>query len=277
LDFLIEPLGYGFLRRALLAGVAIAAAAGLLGPFVVQRGLAFLADGLAHAAFGGVALGLLLGAGLDLAPLVALPFAVLVALAIGAVRRRSGLGADVATGVFFTVSFALGVIGLGLRPAAAPPVDVESLLFGSLLAVTREGLFTVLAASLVTVVVLVRLWPQLAYASFDPELAALSGVRVAFVEQVLMALVAVVVVAGLRSVGVILVSAVIVLPAATAHLLAERPLWIAAVSVILAVGASVLGLFVSYYLDLAAGATIVVLLGVAFFLALAGSSRRPSS
>ena len=84
-----------------------------------------------------------------------------------------------------------------------------------------------------------------------------------------MALVALVVVAGLRSVGVVLVSAVIILPAATAHLLAERPSWIAAVSVVLAVGASVLGLFVSYHLDLAAGATIVVLLGVAFFLALA--------
>ena len=120
MDFLTEPLAHGFVRRALLAGVAVAAAAGFLGTFVVQRGLAFLTDGLAHATFGGLALGLLLGASVEPSPWVALPFVVLVALGIGFVRRRSGLGADVATGVFFTLSFALGVVCLGLRSPAPP-------------------------------------------------------------------------------------------------------------------------------------------------------------
>jgi zinc transport system permease protein len=274
MDFLLEPLAHGFVRRALLAGVALAAAAGFLGTFVVQRGLAFLTDGLAHATFGGIALGLLLGVSLENSPWVALPFAILVALGIGYVRRRTGLGADVATGVFFALSFALGVVCLGLRSPRAPAVDVESLLFGSILAVSEGALWAVLVTTLVTVTVLARLASRLAYATFDPELAALSGVRVAVLEYVLMALVAVVVVAGLRSVGVVLVSALVVLPAATAHLLGARLVTIASLSVGLAVGATLAGLLVSYHLNLATGATIVVLLGGAFFAALAARPAR---
>ncbi len=269
MDFLLEPLAHGFVRRALMAGIAIAAAAGFLGTFVVQRGLAFLTDGLAHAAFGGIAFGLLLGASVEASPWVALPFVVLVALGIGFVRRRSGLGADVATGVFFALSFALGVVCLGLRSPRAPAVDVESLLFGSILAVSEGALVAVLCASFATLAVLLRLGSRLAYATFDPELAALSGVRVALLEYVLMVLVAVVVVAGLRSVGVVLVSALVVLPAAAAHLLGRRLIAIAVLSTSLAVGATVAGVLLSYHLNLATGATIVVLLGAAFFLALA--------
>jgi zinc transport system permease protein len=268
MDLLLEPLTHAFMRRALLAGIAVGAASGLLGTLVVQRGLAFLADGLAHSTFGGIALGLLLGASMERAPYLALPFAVLVALGIGFVRRRTGLGGDVSTGVFFSLSFALGVVCLGLRPASAPAVDVESLLFGSVLAVSPAELVAVVLASLLTVGVLVWTGCRLAYATFDSELAVISGVRVAFLESVLMALVALMVVVGLRSVGAVLVGAFVVLPAATAHLLATRLLRVATTSLALAVGATVVGLLVSYHLDLAAGATIVVLLGTAFFLAL---------
>lgn len=276
MDFLLDPLSHPFLQRALLAGAAVGTAGGLLGMFVVQRGLSFLTDGLAHATFGGIALGLLLGTSVDHSFSVALPFVVLVALGIGLVRRRSGLGADVATGVFFSMAFALGIVCLGLRPATAPVVDVESLLFGSILAVSPAGLLVILAMALVTVGVLLALWSRLAYATFDPELAAVSGVRVALLEYALMAQVAVVVVAGLRSVGVVLVSAFVILPAATAHLLARRLVPIALLSVGLAVLATVIGLLLSYHLNLASGATIVVLLGAAFFAALTLRRSRPT-
>ncbi len=276
MDFLLDPLSHAFLRRALLAGVAVGTAGGLLGLFVVERGLSFLTDGLAHATFGGIALGLLLGTSVDHSFSVALPFVVLVALGIGLVRRRSGLGADVATGVFFSMAFALGIVCLGLRPATAPAVDVESLLFGSILAVSPAGLLAILATALVTTGLLLALWSRLAYATFDPELAAVSGVRVALLEYALMALVAVVVVAGLRSVGVVLVSAFVILPAATAHLLARRLVPIALLSVGLAVLATVFGLLLSYHLDLASGATIVVVLGAAFFVALTLRRGRPT-
>jgi zinc transport system permease protein len=135
LDALAAPLGQGFVRRALYAGLTLGAAGALLGVFIVQRGLGLLSDGLAHATFGGLALGLLLGATVDHAMWVALPFTVAIALGIQYVRRRTTLGGDVATGVFFAVSFAAGILFLGLRPARSVPVNARAS-SGSLLAVS---------------------------------------------------------------------------------------------------------------------------------------------
>ena len=243
-DALLSPLAQGFVRRALGAGLALGAAAALLGVFIVQRGLGLLSDGLAHATFGGLALGLLLGATVDRAIVVALPFTVAIALGIQYVRRRTTLGGDVATGVFFAVSFAGGILFLGLRPASAPPVNVEGLLFGSLLAVSPESLRVILAV------------------------AALSGVPVAALEYLLLALTALVVVVGVKTVGVVLVSAFVVIPAATASLLGRRLGTIALLAVASSVFGTAFGLFASYHLNVATGATIILTLGAMFFLAL---------
>lgn len=267
MDFLAEPLAQGFMRRALLAGTVMGGAGGLLGVFIVQRGLSFLSDGLAHATFGGMALGLLLGAGLDQAIWVALPFTVLVAVAINAVRRRSRLGGDVATGVFFAFAFALGVLFLGLRPAK-DSVNVEALLFGSILAISPEVLLAMLLVAAVTVAALAFYWSRLAYATFDPELAGLSGVPVAALEYLLLVLTACVVVVGVKTVGVILVSAFIVIPAATATLLGGTLTRIGLLAVALGITGSAVGLLASYHLNVASGATIIVTLALAFFLAL---------
>ena len=207
------------MRRALFAGLTLGAAGALLGVFIVQRGLGLLSDGLAHATFGGLALGLLLGATVDRAMWVALPFTVAIALGIQYVRRRTTLGGDVATGVFFAVSFAAGILFLGLRSARSAPVNVEGLLFGSLLAVSPESLGVIVGVAVLVIAVLAWIGPRLAYATFDPELAALSGVPVAALEYLLLALTALVVVVGVKTVGVVLVSAFVVIPAATASLL----------------------------------------------------------
>ena len=269
LDALVSPLGQGFVRRALAAGTALAAAGALLGVFIVQRGLGLLSDGLAHATFGGLALGLLLGASVDRAIGVALPFTVAVALGIQYVRRHTRLGGDVATGVFFAVSFAAGILFLGLRTARSAPVNVEALLFGSLLAVSPEALVVILAVALLVLVVLAWLGPRLAYATFDPELASLSGVPVAELEYALLALTALVVVVGVKTVGVVLVSAFVVIPAATANLLGRSLASIASLSVLLGVSGTAFGLFASYHLNVATGATIILTLGAFFFLSLA--------
>jgi zinc transport system permease protein len=272
-DFLVAPLGQGFVRRALAAGLALGAAGAVLGVFVVQRGLGLIADGLAHATFGGLALGLLLGATPDRAIWVALPFTLLVALGIQQLRRRTTLGGDVATGIFFSVSFDAGVLFLGLRGPTARPVNVEALLFGSLLAVSPEALWAVLALSLAVLALLLRVGPELAYATFDPELARLSGVRVHGLESLLVATTALFVVVGAKTVGVVLVAAFVVIPAAAAQL-AGRAL---GATLLLSVGASLfataLGLFASYHLNVATGATIILTLGVLFFLAFAVSRR----
>jgi zinc transport system permease protein len=269
MDWIAEPLGLAFMRRALLAGVAVAAAGALLGVFIVQRGLAFLSDGLAHATFGGLALGLLLGATAEAAVWTALPFTLAVALGIGLVRRRSGLGGDVATGVFFAVSFALGVLLLGLRSARERPVDVEGLLFGSILAVSPGVLVAMLALAALTVAVLAGVGRRLAYATFDPELAALSGVPVAGLEYLLLALTATIVVVGVKTVGVVLVSAFIVIPAATAQLLTRSFGRAAGLAVVLGTSACGVGLLASYHLNVATGATIILVLGGFFFAAVA--------
>ncbi len=267
-DALFTPLSQGFVLRALAAGTILGAVGALLGVFVVQRGLGLLSDGLAHATFGGLALGLLLGATTDRAMWVALPFTVAIALGIQYVRRHTTLGGDVATGVFFAVSFAAGILFLGLRPATATPVNVEGLLFGSLLAVSPEALGMILGTAVAVVAVLAVVGSRLAYATFDPELAALSGVPVAALEYVLLALTALVVVVGVKTVGVVLVSAFVVIPAATANLLGRTPAGIAALAVALGVGGTAFGLFASYHLNVATGATIILTLGALFFLAL---------
>ncbi len=265
---LLSPLGHGFVRRALAAGLALGAAGALLGVFIVQRGLGLLSDGLAHATFGGLALGLFVGAAVDRAIWVALPFTVAIALGIQYVRRRTRLSGDVATGVFFAVSFAAGILFLGLRSARAAPVNVEGLLFGSLLAVSPEALRLILAVALLVVLVLAWIGPRLAYATFDPELATLSGVPVARLEYLLLALTALVVVVGVKTVGVVLVSAFVVVPAATANLLGRSLAAIAALAVLVSTAGTAFGLFASYHLNVATGATIILSLGAAFFLAL---------
>jgi len=267
-SFLVEPPRQAFVARALAAGIVLGAVGALLGVFVVQRGLGLLSDGLAHATFGGLALGLLLGARTDHAMVVALPFTVAIALGIQYVRRHTTLGGDVATGVFFAVAFAAGILLLGLRSPSAPPVNVEGLLFGSLLAVSPESLVLIVVVAALVVGVLAVIGPRLAYATFDPELAALSGVRVAALEYELLALTAVVVVVGVKTVGVVLVSAFVVIPAATANLLGRRLLPIAGIAMGLGILGTAFGLFASYHLNVATGATIILTLGAAFFLAL---------
>ena len=272
-DFLAAPLGQAFVQRALGAGLALGIAGALLGVFVVQRGLGLVADGLAHATFGGLAIGLWLGATPDRAIAIALPFTVAVALGIQGLRRRTTLGGDVATGVFFAVSFAAGVLFLGLRAPGAPPVNVEALLFGSLLAVTPESLLVTGVVSALVVALLARVGPQLAYATFDPELARLSGVRVAALESLLLAVTALVVVVGVRTVGVVLVSAFVVIPAATAQLVGRTLGAILALSLASSLLATAAGLFLSYHLNVAPGATIILVLGATFFLALVRRRR----
>src|SRR3954469_16988963 len=172
MSWLLEPFMQGFMVRAMIAGVIVGGLCGMIGVFVVQRGLSFLGDGLAHAAFGGIALGLLIGVTVDNVTWIALPFTVMVALGIGYVLKRGKLRGDVATGVFFSVSFALGVLFLGLRSTSAQPVNVESVLFGSILAISPTYLIVVGTVAAVTALLLAFTWSRLAYATFDRELAA---------------------------------------------------------------------------------------------------------
>lgn len=271
MNIVTEPLAYEFMQRAMIAGVAVAAVCAVIGVFIVQRGLAFLGDGLAHAAFGGIAIGLYMGASVENAVWIAIPFTAMIAIGIGFVLRRTQLRGDVATGVFFSFSFALGVLFLGLRTASDRPVQIEHLLFGNMLAVTPEVLTVVATVAVLALAITLLLWSRLAYAIFDPELAALSGVPVAILEYLLLAQTAVVVVVAVKTVGVVLVSSFVVIPAATARLVGQTLARTTGLALVIGTVGAAVGLIASYHLDTPAAATIILIHSAGFALALVWS------
>ncbi len=280
---LLDAMHLAFMQRALAAGVLIAVMSGLLGVFVVQRRLSFLGAGLAHAAFGGMGLGAFIivssgllasGVGLLHHPLwIAAPFSLLAALAIAWVREHTRLSSDTAIGVFFAVSVALGVLFFSLIP---PDVNLGlslmDLLFGSILAVTGPDLAAIAVVAVVAVAFLLGVWGRLAYATFDDELARTDGVRARLLEYLLFACAALVIAVSSVVVGIILMAAYLVIPAASARLLARSLAQMTVLSVVLAVVTTVVGLGLSYLADVPSGSTIV-LTQAALFLVAAVVSR----
>jgi zinc transport system permease protein len=270
---LVALFDLAFMQRALVAGVCIALVAGVLGTFVVQRGLAFLGDGLAHAAFGGIALGAFVSATfgnstlLEEPLLVAVPFTLAAALGIAWVRDRTALSSDVAIGVFFAVSVALGVLFISIIPPQRNVVDVWHLLFGSILAVGREELPVIVAVTGGTLLLLVLLWPRLGYATFDPDLAKSDGVRVRALEYGLFAVAALVVVVSAQVIGIVLMAAYLVIPAAAARLVARSLFSMTLLAVAVGVLSTVVGLLASYLADIPSGSTIILSQAALFLLA----------
>jgi len=263
LSYLALPI----FQRALLAGCVLAALLAMLGVLVTARGLAYLGDGLSHAAFGGIALGMYMGVTAPL--LVAIPFTALSAIGIGALRRRGGLRSDVAMATLFAVAFALGIILLrAARKRAQGPFDPEQLLFGNILLVGEDDLWIVLGVAAVAFLFVAFGWTRLAYATFDEELARLSGIHVGWLESALLALLAAVVVTAIRLAGVVLVSAFLVIPASAGRVLGRTfggvVLW--------AMALGVLGVFIGFVLahalDWPEGAAIVLVLAAELLVAM---------
>jgi len=259
---MFDLLTLPFMQRAIIVGLLIGFLASYYGVFVVQRGLSFLGSGLAHAAFGGVALGLLL----ESEPLwIAVPFTIIVAIGITWVKNRTELGSDTTIGIFFSVSMALGIIFLYLRKQYS--TDAFTYLFGSILSVTVIDI--IFAASIVLVTILfLPYWKRWAYSSFDRELAQADRIPVLFDDYILSILIAVTVVVSLKLVGIVLIAAFLVIPAASARLLSKSFSRMTVVSVTVGMLSALGGLWISYYLDVPSGATIILLQAVVFFLAI---------
>ncbi|MBL8610450.1 MAG: metal ABC transporter permease [Myxococcales bacterium] len=269
LGFLEIPL----FQRALFAGCLLAALLALLGVLVTARGLAYLGDGLSHAAFGGIALGMFLGLTTPL--VLAIPFTALAAIGIGALRRKGGLRSDVAMAILFAVCFAVGVILLRKAKHTQGVFDPEQLLFGNILLVGSDDLWVVIGIAGVTVTFFVFAWTRIAYATFDEDLARLSGIQVGWLESALLALLAAVVVASIRLAGVVLVSAFLVVPAATGRLMGRTLSGVVG----FAMGAGVLGVFlgflVAHQLAWPEGASIVLTLAALFAASVGLRRLRP--
>ncbi|NNG25930.1 MAG: metal ABC transporter permease [Ignavibacteriaceae bacterium] len=265
---MFDLLTLPFIQRALIAGLLIGFLASYYGVFVVQRGLSFLGSGLAHAAFGGVALGLLL----ESEPLwIAVPFTIIVAIGITWVKNRTELGSDTTIGIFFSVSMAMGIIFLFLRKQYS--ADAFTYLFGSILAVTTIDIIFAASIALVTILFL-PYWKRWAYSSFDRELAQADRIPVLFDDYILSILIAVTVVVSLKLVGIVLIAAFLVIPAASARLLSKSFSRMTVISITVGMLSAIGGLWISYHLDLPSGATIILLQAVVFFLAIVFHSFR---
>lgn len=260
MDFL-SVLQFAFVQRAFLGGGVIAVLCSILGLFLVLRKMSLIGDGLSHVSFGAVALGLFA----NLAPLVlALPLVVLASLAILKLTEKSRLYGDAAIGIVSAAGIAGGVILASISRGFN--VDLFSYLFGNILAIGREELVLAVSFSVVVLVVVAVFYNDLLAVTFDEEHARVSGIKTARINTLLMALTAVTVVLAIRVVGIMLISALLILPAATALQLARGFKGALLISALAAITAVVAGICISIVLDLPAGGAIVAA-NLVFFLA----------
>ena len=252
-------LGYGFFQRALLAGLFVAFACAILGLFLVLRRDAMIGHGLSHVTFGGVALGLFL----NLLPLVtALAVAVLASLAIMKLRQKAGLHGDTSIGILSSVGMAVGIALATL--AGRFNVDLLSYLFGDILAISPIEVWLSVALAAASVALIFANYHKLMYATFDREAARAAGVQVGRLDILLTVLTSVTVVLGMKVVGILMVTALLVIPAAAGLQLAanfRQALVLSSVTALFSVAA---GLAASFYLNLPAAATIVLIAFVIF-------------
>lgn len=263
---MFEILSLPFMQRALIAGIFVGFLSSYYGVFIVQRGLGFLGSGLAHAAFGGVALGVLL----NQEPLwIAVPFTIIVAVGITYVKDKTNLGGDTTIGIFFSVSMALGIIFIFLKREYTS--DAFNYLFGSILSVTIADI-VVPAILIIITLLLFPFWKRWAYSSFDRELAQADRIPVQLDDYLLSVLIAVTIVVSIKVVGIVLIAAFLVIPPATSRLINKSFSKMTIVSIIIGILTALIGLWVSYYLDVPSGATIILLQAALFFIVMIGRS-----
>jgi len=256
---LLRPFEFEFFRNGLAVATVAGALCGLIGVFVVLRGMSYIGHGLSHAIFGGFAASGLIGVNVFLG---AGAWGVASALLIGGVTRRRGIASDAAIGVITTASFALGLALIQVY--GSPGRDPEAALFGNVLGVERGDVWMVVAVSVAAVALVALRYRDLLFATFDPEVAEVTGVRTARLDALLMLVLACSILATMNVLGVTLIAAALVIPAVVARMLTTsfaRMLWLAAL-----VGAvsGFVGMNASYHLDVASGPTIV-LTGAAMF------------
>jgi ABC-type Mn2+/Zn2+ transport system permease subunit len=264
-----EILGYTFMQRALLASLLIGTVTSVIGVYVVLRGLAFIGAGIAHASFGGVALGFLLGVNPVASAVV---FCLCTAWAIAFTSERMEIKEDTAIGIFFAATMALGVLFIGLM--GEYNVDLFGYLFGSVLSVTSSDLWMSGILGSAVLLIIVLFFKELLFITFDQEMAQVSGLPAKGLYVLLLSIMALTVVLSIKVVGIILVSAMIIIPAASAYQLTEDFRTMMGLSVLIGNFSAVTGLLLSYRLDTASGATMVLTATIIFFLSALLSPRR---
>ena len=261
--FVADPLAYGFMQRGLVAAILVGIVCAVMGTFVVLKGLAFIGDAVSHAAFPGLVIAFMLGVPLYLGGAVA---SIGTALAIGFVSRRGRLRFDTTVGVLFAGTFAFGIMLFStIKNYVA---DLLGYLLGNVLGIGIGDLVQVAALGAVVLIVVIAIRKELLYATFDPLGAAAAGLPVGALEYLLLALLGVTIVVSIQAVGIVMVVAMLVTPAATAQLLVVRFERLMILAAVFATVAAVSGLYLSFYANLASGASIVLVETLFFVVAL---------
>lgn len=256
-----EIFQYEFMRHAVMAAVLVGGVCSIIGVYVVLKGLSFIGDGVAHASFGGVVLGFLLG----INPLITSLLSAFIM--VGLVSFFSGSGkmkADSAIGVFFSFMMALAILFIGLMKSYN--AELYSYMFGSIISVTSNDLIVMLTLGVIVLGAVALFFKELLFVTFDPEMALASGIRAGLFNFMILALLGLTIVISIKSVGMILVLALIVIPASCAHQLTRNIKMMFLLSPLFGISSSIGGLCLSYYFDLPSGATIVIILTFMFFL-----------
>ena len=260
-DFISDIISYSFLRNAILAAVLVSALTGIFSSVVVLRKIEFIGDGAAHATFGGIAFGLLLGTNYLLMAAVT---AVIFAVAVSYFTRKNKLSESSVIGMLLPLSMSLGVIALSFIRGYTP--DVMGLFFGNILMVTSEDVWMLLVANVIAWVFFAVFYRELLYYSYDEGMAKHYGVPIGFIHYAVLIGISLSVVGSVKIAGIILVTAFLVIPAVTSKTIARSFRGMILISLGMAVVASVMGIFVSYVLDMPPGPVIVVMLFMEFLI-----------
>jgi len=261
MEFLQAIGQYEFLQKALFTSVVVGMICGVIGSFIILRGMSLMGDAISHAVLPGVALSYAFGINFFVGAVIT---GVLTAVGIGYVSQNSRIKNDTAIGILFTSAFALGIIMITMLKSST---DLYHILFGNVLAVRPSDMWVTVGIGVVVIVTVYAFYKELLLTSFDPTIAAAYGLRNNLIHYLLMTLLTMVTVASLQTVGIVLVVAMLITPAATAYLLTDR-LW---VMIYLAAGfgmiSAIVGLYFSFTYNLASGATIVMVATGLFLLA----------
>jgi ABC-type Mn2+/Zn2+ transport system permease subunit len=268
-----EPLAFEFFRQGLAASLLVGALCGMLGVYIVLRRMSYIGHGLSHSVFGGAVIGYVASINFYLAAGV---WGFLSALAINATARRRRIGADAAIGIVTTASFAIGVALISKTRSFTR--NFEAALFGNILGVTPLDLLVVALVTVGVAAFILLFYKQLLFLTFDPEVAPIYGVRVGLVDSLFALAMAATIVASINVVGVTLIAATLVIPSTTARLMTDSFGRMIVISTVIGALAGGLGMYVSYWLDVSSGATIVLLEAALFIVTLVAVSiagRRP--
>lgn len=264
MDALLEPFQFTFMVRALIVSLAVGIVAPVMGAYVVSRGLALMGDALSHAVLPGIVVAVLLG----LTPaLGTIPVAIIMALLIGYLSRRTGFSEDTTIGILFVGLFALGLAMLSISTSL--PVRLDDILLGQVLGVSWADVFVTIGLGLLALMLLYSFHKELVFVTFDPVGARVAGVRTGLFDNMLLGVLALVIVVALQAVGIILVLAMLIVPAATARLLVRRFAPAMIVGAVLGIIIAIAGLYISFYVNLPSGPAMTLVAVVQFVLAVA--------